>query len=399
VPKLATDKFISRAPVFSELQARVSAVTASGRTLEPLHIGDTYLEAPTELSAGAGGSLRAAYGPTAGRPELRALIAKRAEQTLGASYKPESEVLLGSGGTHAFQCAARAVLGDGDEVVALTPYWPLVPGVFGLVGAKVKEVDLGGGVAHNYPSDPAERSASLRARLLAACTAQTKAVYFATPNNPDGHVLSDAELQAIAAVASEKDLWIFSDEVYAELVFEGAHQSMTQVEAIRDQLIVIGSLSKSLALAGLRVGYVLAPEAVVEVARRVSTHTVFNVPVPIQEAAERALLQADAFLARARPIYMESRALAISELTRHGFRFRCGAGATYCFVDLTTEAEKFAAAPDPLIAFLHAGIEQGVLLAPGEAFGAAYRNWARLCFTAAPKERVCSGIEALARAR
>src|SRR5690606_38601702 len=151
-------------------------------------------------------------------------------------------------------------------VLLASPYWPLAPGVFSACGAVPVDVPLTQRLYEDGAIDPA-------AALAASLTPRTKAVYVISPNNPDGKVLSRGQVESIAAFAREHDLWIFADEVYADVVFEGAHASFASVLDARDRTITLHSLSKSHALAGLRVGFVVAPPPVVASARRVSTHT------------------------------------------------------------------------------------------------------------------------------
>jgi aspartate/methionine/tyrosine aminotransferase len=156
-------------------------------------------------------------------------------------------------------------------------------------------------------------------------------------------------------------------------------------------------MSKSHALAGCRVGFAVAPPAVVGSARRVSTHSAFNVSVVMQRAALAALAD-QAFPKAARETYRDARDRAMKALSGAPVKVHCAEGATYLFVDF---APAFAAmgperaGPRPLLALLERGVDRGVLLAPGDAFGAGYETCARLCTTAVPAERVVLGIERL----
>ncbi|MBX3230823.1 MAG: pyridoxal phosphate-dependent aminotransferase [Labilithrix sp.] len=367
-------------PVFSALQARIDELTARGLELIPLQIGDTHVAPPGAATralaalAPDDASLHR-YGPTAGTAELRAAIAKRA----GGGYDAASEVLVGNGGTHALFCAARAVLDEGDEVIVASPYWPLAPGIFSSCGAHPVEAPLTQRLYEDPTLDPTAVFAS-------KLSAKTKALYLISPNNPDGKVLSAAQLARIADFACAHDLWVFSDEVYADVAYEAAPPSIATLPGMRERTVVLHSLSKSHALAGIRVGFCLAPAPVVALGRRVSTHSAFNVSVAMQRAAVAAL-EEDAFPASACATYRSVRDECARALAETPLRFHVPEGATYFFLDFGT----------PALPVLERAATRGVLLAPGHAFG-SYERFARLCFTAAPRAKVLDGIARLAAA-
>jgi aspartate/methionine/tyrosine aminotransferase len=334
----------------------------------------------------------------------------------GLEVDPGAELLVGNGGTHALFCAARVVLDEGDEVLVASPYWPLAPGVFVSAGARPVEVPFTQRLYEDASLDPASL-------LAAGLTPRTKAVYVISPNNPDGKVLSSAQLERVAAFAAEHDLWIFSDEVYADTVFvETTPPSIATLPDARGRTITLHSLSKSHALAGLRIGYFSAPPDVVTAARRVSTHTAFNVSLAMQRAA-LAALQDEAFPVAAREAYRAARDGAVGALrgaSAELLRFHVPEGATYLFVDFSPAIARAAAGADsdsrvhrtrddlpkvgqsgaksPLYAILERAVERGVLLAPGDAFGKDHGSSARLCFTAVPAARVITGLERLSDA-
>ena len=360
----------------------------------PLQIGDTWLAPPAaaskvlaELDGNDASIYR--YGPTAGLPALREAIASTVGRH-GLDIDPVDEVLIGNGGTHALFCVARAVLDAGDEVLMATPYWPLAPGIFTACGAVPVEVPL---TQRLYD----DASLDAGALFAASISPRTKAIYLISPNNPDGKVLPRHQLERIAAVAREHDLWVFSDEVYAETVFEGEHVSIASLPDMRDRTIVLHSMSKSHALAGCRVGFAIAPGAVVASGRRVSTHSAFNVSIVMQRAALAALVD-DAFPKAAKETYRDARDRAVRALGGAPVKVHSADGATYLFVDFAPAFDAMGperAGSRPLFALLERAVDRGVLLAPGDAFGAGYDTCARLCTTAVPIERVLVGIERL----
>ncbi len=378
---------VMRAGVFAELQSRIDTAVARGADLVPLHIGDTCIAPPPVGEIWSKPASLGAYGPTAALASLRRALAERVVRVGNLpAVDPERQVLVGAGATHALACAARAVLSEGDDVLLLAPYWPLAHGIISGCGARVVEVPL----TDRLYATP---SFDLRAWLERHHTPKTRAIYLITPNNPDGKVLGRPELETIAAFAEAHDLWVFADEAYADWVYDGTHVSFASLPGAADRTITAYSASKSHALAGARVGCVVASERVIAAARRVSVHTVFNVPVAMQEAALAALDGDEAWCAAARAQYRAARDAAHEALTGSGLAWHRPEGGAYLFVDCAPVLRG-----GPLSRLLEVAIDEGVLITPGDAFGAAYASWARLCFTSVPRARLLDGITRLRRA-
>jgi aspartate/methionine/tyrosine aminotransferase len=295
-------------------------------------------------------------------------------------------VLLGAGATHALFCAAEAILSPGDDVLLAAPYWPLAHGILVATGARPIEVPFS---ARLYGEPGLDAGAILRAALTPA----TSAIYLITPNNPDGKVLSKTDLESVAALAIEKDLWVFADEAYADFAFEAPHLSIASLPGMAERTITAYSFSKSHALAGLRVGYVVAPEEVVRVALRVSTHSVFNVPVAMQHAAAAALASGSRWNERAQLLYRRSLEAVVEGLRDTGATFPMPEGGAYAFIDFSG-----VLGDRPLSVLLERAIARGVLLAPGVGFGTHFAKHARLCFTSEPLPRLQEGLVRLVAA-
>ncbi len=393
-PRLSESVQRIRPGVFAELQRHIDAFAARGGEMIPLHIGDTHVAPPpasffaAALDVDPASAEMYRYGATTGLPALRDAIAARLrDASAGAGDARDVDgarhVHVTAGATHALFCAARAVLDPGDEVLVAAPYWPLSTGVFHACAARPVEVPLTDLLYADGARDAAEGFA-------AALTPRTKALYLITPNNPDGKVLTRRQLAQIAAFAEQHDLWVLADEVYADVVFDAPHVPFASLPGMARRTITVHSFSKSHALAGARIGYVVAPEEVITAVRRVSTHTVFNVPVVMQRAALAALVTGDAWVASTRETYRAARDAAARALEGSSLDFALAEGGTYLFLD-------FARALDgrPLHVVLERAIARGVLLAPGDAFGRAYATRARLCYTSVPPASVREGIARL----
>ena len=386
-PPLSAAASLVRKSVFAALQARIDAFRTSGGELIPLQIGDTYLDPPPEsvaAVANADGRDLSIYGAVPGLSELRAAIAGRLMERGYPIAVEACNVHVGCGCTHALFCAARAVLNPGDEVLVTAPYWPLIMGVLQTAGAKPIEVTL-------RTLDGGE-PVDVRAALEAARSERTRAVYYVSPNNPDGHVLADQELEVIAQFARDHDLWVVADEVYADFVYDGVHRSIAGRDGLAERTIASYSLSKSYGLAGARIGFVVASERVIDATRRMSNHTVYNVPVPMQRAALAALQSGSGWIDAARVAYKAARDRTCAALDALELRYRKPAGGSFVFVDLR---ERLGGRP--LEEFLQGAVDEGVLLAPGRAFGEDFAGFARLCFTGAPIEDVLLGVERIGR--
>ncbi|HEX7665187.1 MAG TPA: pyridoxal phosphate-dependent aminotransferase [Polyangiaceae bacterium] len=384
--KLSRAALDVRPGVFAELQKHIDAVAARGGDLIPLQIGDTC-RTPPPFPAQNPADLHP-YGATAGLAELRMALAKHMT-THGIGPReidPASEICLGVGGTHAIFCGARAILDPGDEVLLAAPYWPLAHGILSTCGAKVVEVPFTSRLYADEPLDPY----ALFERYL---TPSTKAIYVIDPNNPDGKVLTAKQVERVADFVREHDLWAISDEVYAHLVFERPHTTLARFEGMKERTITAFSFSKSHALAGARVGAIVASADVIAAARRVAVHSSFNVPVAMQRAALGALAAPDSWLAEARADYMHARDAVLAALKDLPVNVDRAEGGTYVMIDFSPVLGE-----RKLAELLTIAIEKGVLLAPGEAFGAVSAKSARLCYTAVPLPRVLEGVKRLGAA-
>ncbi|MEO6419417.1 MAG: pyridoxal phosphate-dependent aminotransferase [Polyangiaceae bacterium] len=385
IPSISRAAGAIRPGVFSELQRHIDAVAARGGDLIPLQIGDTCLEPPTPPASDLALS---SYGATMGLAELRSAIVESitARGFAFSPLDPALHVHVGVGATHALFCAARSILNEGDHVLLAAPYWPLAHGILSMCGAVPVEVPL----TQVLYEAPETNAGDLFRHAL---TDGTRAIYLITPNNPDGKVLSRTHLEQIAAFACEKNLWVIADEVYADYTFDRAHISIASLPGMKERTVSAYSFSKSHALAGARVGFIVAPEAVIMAARRVSTHTVFNVPVAMQRAALSALRSGDAWVATARDEYRAARDAAMQAMEGSGVKVHRPEGGTYLFLDFSP-----ILMGAPLSDLLKGAVEAGVLLAPGEAFGKSTASFARLCVTSVPRPRMLEGIARLRKA-
>lgn len=338
----------------------------------PLQIGDTHLASPAPLDGVTWSDLAPrdlyAYGDPAGWPPLVEEIAAKA-QAVNRIPITRAGVQIACGATHALSCAVQALCDHGDELILLTPHWPLIKGIAISHGVVPVEVPW-----TNTLVDAIER----------AITPRTSALYVATPNNPDGVMLSAADVDAIAQLADKHNLWILSDEVYEHYVYDGAHVSVASHPLAFERTVTVFSFAKSYAQAGLRVGYLLASSTIAATIKKLVNHSVYNVPVAMQRAALAAMHSGTTFLADARGRYRDARDRAQAALAAPAL---VPPGGAYLWVDFS----RWSGAD--CMPVLERAAERGVLLAPGSAFGDACHAHARLCFTGVNETQLDDGID------
>ncbi len=373
-PDVSTAGAAVPASIFARLREHLARFPGD---VIPLQIGDTHLAPPARLDEVAWTELSPtdlyAYGsPNGWAPLVDALVAKA--QARNALTLTPANIQLAVGATHALSAAVQATCDPGDELILLTPHWPLIRGI--ALGYNVVPVEV--------PYSTSQSPGDLVATIAAAITPRTSALYIATPNNPDGAMLSREQLVALADLAATHGLWILSDEVYEDYGYDAQHVSIASLPAGLDRTLTVFSFAKSYAQAGLRVGYALGPEPLIATMKKLVNHSVYNVPVAMQRTALGALEGGAAFLGDARERYRAARDRARARLRASA---ESPAGGAYLWVDFRPHTG------DDCMPILERCASSGVLLAPGSAFGATCGGFARLCFTGVPLDRLDEGID------
>ena len=272
---------------------------ARGEEVFILSVGDPDFATPASISERAVSALLAGdthYSDVSGRPALRqALAAMHSEQT--GQMVSEEQVIVVAGAQNGLFAVALCLCQPGDEVLVPEPMYLTYEASIRASGATLVPVAV-----------DVERGFHLRpGALAAAITPRTRAIFLATPNNPSGAVLSRAELEDVAQLAQQHDLWVVSDEVYAGLTFEQPHLSMASLPGMAERTVTIGSLSKSHAMAGWRMGWVVAPAELVGHLGRLALCMLYGLPGFIQEAALLAVQQRDSIVPAMRETYRRRR--------------------------------------------------------------------------------------------
>jgi aspartate aminotransferase len=244
-----------------------------------LHFGDPCFATPQHIVDAANAAMIGGYThypPSCGDPELRAAIAKRASQRAGRTIE-SSDVLVTAGSTAAIYCALTAVLDPGDEVILFDPSYSLYATILGQIGAN----PVYAAMTEQLRPDPR--------RLERVLTDRTRLVILNNPANPTGVVFKAAELSAIGEIALANDLLVLTDEIYDELDFSGSFSSFLALADLRDRLLYVNGFSKTYAMTGWRLGYLIAPPEILQAAHVIHSNSSAGVNWPTQRAGIAAL--------------------------------------------------------------------------------------------------------------
>ena len=300
----------------------------------------------------------------AGEMDLRIALAGKLKREHGLAYDPLTEIVVTVGAKQAVYSSLLALIDPGDEVLVLDPSWVSYAPAVMLAGGVVKPV--------TFKHDRTFRldEAALRAQV----TPRTRVMILNTPHNPTGRVFTIDELKAAARVAVENDLWVMSDESFDKFVFDGhRHVSIATLERMRDRTIVIQSFSKSFALPGARVGYLVAPAPVCRAVSRFNEHVITCVSPLMQSVALSALGNESEWTNRLLSHYREKRRVAHEALSRiSGMKLTPTEGTFYAFPDITAFG---MSSEDFTVRLLE---EARVAVTPGSAFGDGAEGYVRI---------------------
>ena len=272
-----------------------------------LHAGEPDFDTPQHVKEAAKQALEEGYTHythTAGLPELREAIAEKLSRDNNLKADPASEITVTVGGFAALFATTQTVVSPGDEVIITEPSWPSYKGF----------IRLAGGVPVSLPLESPDYS--LTANLLKdRITERTKMVVVSNPNNPTGAVYELQELEALATLAKKHDLLVLADEVYEKIVFDDArHCSIARLPGMQDRTITVNSFSKTYAMTGWRVGYVVANDVISAGIRRIHSYAVSRVSPALQKAALTALTGPQDCVTQMVRAYQERRGLTVERI-------------------------------------------------------------------------------------
>ncbi len=280
----------------------------AGRDVIILSIGDPDFDTPAAITDMAITSLKRGdthYSDIVGYPDLRAAVAAQHARTSGQQVTAKNVAAV-AGCQPGLFAASMCLLSPGDEVVVLEPMYLTYEATIRASGATLKRVSQR--PENHFHLDPAD--------LEKAITPQTRAIFFATPSNPTGAMMSLEVLQAVAELAIRHDLWVVADEVYAALTFGKRHVSIAGLPGMGERTVTVSSLSKSHAMTGWRLGWMVGPEALIGHVHNIGLCNQYGMPPFIQHAATYALTHDIPEVEAMRQAYQRRRDTAVARLNQ-----------------------------------------------------------------------------------
>jgi arginine:pyruvate transaminase len=346
---------------------RARAMKAAGRDVLELTIGEHDIGTAPDIldemhrAAQAG---HTGYAEVAGISTLRAAVAERLTTRHGVTYGPEN-ILIVPGAQAGLFAAHHATCDEGDRALLIDPYYTTYPGTIRAVGARPHAV-------------PARSADAFQPDLAALATAApgARSILINSPNNPTGAVYTRDSLKGIARIAEAHDLWVISDEVYDTQIWVGSHIPMASLPGMATRTLTVGSLSKSHAMTGSRLGWVAGPEAVIARLVTLATHTTYGVPGYIQEAGLYALRQGEGLETTISAPFRRRRTRLLDRIAaQNRVRVIPPDGAMYVMLDIRATGLSGETFAERLLE------ETGVAVMPGESFGQAAAGHLRVALT------------------
>ena len=353
IPPSGIRKFFD---IVSEMPDAISLGVGEPDFDTPWHIRD---EGIYSLEKG-----RTFYTSNAGLKELREEIVRYLERRIHVSYHPSDEVLITVGGSEGIDMAFRAMLNPGDEVLIPQPsYVSYEPCAI-----------LADGVPVIIELKEENEFRLTKQELLDAITDKTKILVLPFPNNPTGAIMEKKDLEEIAEVVVEKDLYVLSDEIYSELSYKGDHVSIASLPGMRERTILINGFSKAYAMTGWRLGYACGPAEIIAQMTKIHQYAIMCAPTTSQYAAVEALRNGDADVAMMRESYDQRRRFLMNAFQEMGLSCFEPYGAFYTFPSI----KEFGMSSDEFATrFLE---EEKVAAVPGTAFGACGEGFLRISY-------------------
>jgi aspartate aminotransferase len=348
--------------------------------------GDVSFDAPETVKRAMTAAIaenRTHYLPTTGVPRLRELLAEKLRQTNGIPIGSPEEVVPTNGGTHGIWAIMHALFEPGDEMIVSDPEWPATMAITIAAGATPVPVPLHETLGFRWDLDELER----------ALTPRTRAIYINSPNNPTGGVLTRADLERIAAIATERHLWVLSDEAYEHVIYNGEHVSIASLPGMYERTIPIYTFSKSYAMTGLRLGYfALQDPALRARALKVVAYTTSNVNSVVQYGGIGALEGSQSYVSDFRTELKARRDLFYAGLPEASGGVLSGKppdGAFYAFVKIDPDWARDADVPAPSLSWAfaeHLITHARIGCVPGVDFGASGEGFIRFAIGRERKE-------------
>ena len=349
-----------------QIRNRVMAMRAEGRQVFEFQGGEPFMETPQPIKDAMTRALKenkTRYAPSSGIAPLREAILEKVRRKNKLPAELE-QVIVTNGGMQSLFGAFQSVMDPGDEMLIFSPYWTPIVDLANFCEAKPVLVS----------TDEARRS-GIRSTLEKHLNPKTRCLYYNSPQNPSGVTFTRAEAEQVAAFAKEHDLIVLADEAYEDLVYDGEHVSIASLPGMFERTITSFTLSKSFAMTGWRLGYVVAPEPFMTALRKAVLYSTNGVSTPAQWAAVEAFKLDEKYFAEMRGEYRKRRELMSGGLNKLGFEVAAPAGAFYIFPKATHLD------PDSRVAAEKLLMQGRVATIPGIVFGPHGEGHLRFSFS------------------
>lgn len=337
-----------------------------------LGVGEPDFQTPWHIRKAGISSLdkgKTKYTSNSGLMTLREEITRYLHRKYGLRYNAQNEVLVSVGGSEAIDCAIRALVSPGDEVIIPQPSYVCYEPVTVLAGGVPVIVKT---LAKNDFKLTSEQ-------LRRAITPKTKLLILPYPCNPTGAVMDADDLKAIAGVLKNTDIIVISDEIYSELNFAGGHVSPASIPGMWERTVTVNGFSKSFSMTGWRLGYACGPAPIIEQMTKIHQFAIMCAPTTSQQAAIEALRNGDEAVADMRREYDRRRKLMVSSFNDIGLTCREPLGAFYAFPSIAASNMSSDEFCEKLL------IEQHVAVVPGTAFGEGGEGFIRASYCYSPE--------------
>ena len=363
-----TDRISGEGAEAWEIHAEANRAKARGEDVIVLSVGDPDFATPAPVVSCAIDALNNGdthYAATAGRDELRQAIATDFSSRTGVATDIDN-VFVFAGTQNALFATSLVLLEHGDEVIALEPMYVSYEASLSLGGAKLVTV-----------AQPAEQGFRPNIKLIEqAITPATRALVITTPNNPTGVAMTKEELTSIAQLAIKHNLWVVSDEIYTDIIFDGEHHSIAALPGMAERTVTINGLSKSHAMTGWRIGWTIAPKQLAPHYDNLTLCMLYGIPGFIQQAALLALTDQRDASVEMKELYRLRRDVVCAELEKaDNLPLLKPQAAMYVMADIRA----YGLSGNEFCHVLYK--KTGVSVLDAGAFGESARGWIRISFT------------------
>ena len=348
-----------------------------------LGVGEPDFPTPWEIRKAGILSLESGktrYTSNRGLEQLRREICSYVDRKYGLIYDPETEVLVTVGGSEAIDACIRAITSPGDEIIIPQPSYVCYEPIVQLAGGVPVIIETT--AEHDFKLTPEA--------LKNAITPKTKALIMPYPCNPTGGIMERADLEAVAEVLRGTDIFVISDEIYAELTFgKSTHVSIASIDGMHERTVVVNGFSKTFSMTGWRLGYACGPAPVMQQVTKIHQFAIMCAPTTAQYAAIEALKNGDEAVANMREEYDMRRRLIVSGFNRIGLSCREPLGAFYAFPCIRSTGLSSDEFCERLL------YSEKVAVVPGTAFGKGGEGFIRAsyCYSTAHITEALSRIE------